>query len=206
MTLSYFDLRAQDFPNLFKASTEMFQKQSGIVLKHKQSQHAKIDYEICTKKHHGASHRCFYVSPTYPDVKIPPLNELLDREKFPQHDEVRWKLLKWMVDEDKLKAHDLEKVPKNYLLDILVLVFMTSTGFISTIEADIILLTIKHVELNMIPDDIETPEFVNERAFRVAHLFTKMHMCVERSLEVTGLKKSMTVRNFDFNFELSLII
>jgi hypothetical protein len=189
-TLHYYDLRLKDCPNLFTVASELFRKQIGILLQHKNE---KICYEICTKKKHSESYQQFRVDPIYPNERVPPLLEFLTRDDHPEHDNLRFKLLKWMIDEQKLKSHDLSTIPTNYFLDILVLVWLTRNDFITTIEADLILLAIKHVELDLLPQNLEAPPIVHPRAFRVSFLFTKFHMTLERSLEVIGLKGSMTV-------------
>lgn len=186
-------MKAKDFPDLFKATTELFQKQSGIILQHKRSRPGGIHIEIATKKSHDEHFQRHRLPPIYPDMELPPLIELLNGEEFPEHDELRWQLVKWTIAEKKLKHHNLEDIPTNYLLDILTLVFLTSKGFIKTAEADLILYTIKSVEQKT-TDGIEAPAVVDVRAFQIAFLYCKIYEYLERSLEVTGLKKSMTVR------------
>lgn len=113
--------------------------------------------------------------------------ELLDREAHPEHDNLRFDLLKWMISEEKLKSCDLRELPGNYLHNILVLVFLTSNEFITTNEADLILLTIKHVEEKSIPKDIFKPEVVDSRAFRVSFMFNMFHNMISDTMEVVGL-------------------
>jgi hypothetical protein len=134
--------------------------------------------------------------PQYPKDEVPPLLEFLNRADFPEHDELRFKLLKWMIDERKLKDVDLSVIPKNYFLDVIVLTWMTRFGFITTTEADFFLLTIKRVETKNIPVNLQPPTVLNKRAFLIAHLFPWFHRTIRRCLEVTGLKKSMKVSGF----------
>lgn len=188
----YVDLRSTDFPNYFDVSIELFRKQIGILLKHQLS-HTKIRYEIVAKKSHEEIYKEYLEPPQFPKDELPPLLELLDRQDHPEHDELRFKLLKWMVDERKLKDCDLSTIPTNYFLDILVLVWMTGNGFITTTEADLVLLTVKRVELKNIPKNYEAPQHIDRRAFCIAIFFTKFHEVLKRSLEVIGLKRSMTV-------------
>lgn len=185
-------MRYNKFPDLFAVTKELFCKQIGIVLQHDRSNFDA--YEVISKRTHDESYLRHYWQKDCPSMVLPPLINLLKRDEFKKHDDLRFQLLKWMIDESKLKNINLDKIPKNYLLDILVLVFMTSKRFISTVEADLILLTIKHVELKMIPAELTMPKIVHERAFHLAFLFTKFYMSIDRCLEVTGLKKSMTVR------------
>lgn len=189
VTLDYYDLRSQG-TNMFDAVNQMFQKQIGILLQHKKE---KIWYEIWAKKNHQTGYQKFHVEPKYPKDEVPSLLEFLNRKKYPNHDKLRFKLLKWMVDEQTLKNQDLSTIPTKYFLDVLVLLWLKRNEFITIVEADLILLTIKQVELKQVPKNLETPAVVNPRAFCVAFLFTKFHKSLERSLEVTGLKGSMTV-------------
>jgi hypothetical protein len=121
------------------------------------------------------------------------LLEFLNRADFPEHDELRFKLLKWMIDERKLKNVDLAVIPKNYFLDVIVLTWMTRFGFITITEADLLLLTIKRVETMNIPANLQPPIVLNKRAYIIARLFSRIFLWIVRSLEVTGLKKSMAV-------------
>lgn len=187
MTLLYYDLRFTGFPDLSPVRKELFRKNIGIVLKHRKSKPGGIHYEVYVKETHEEMFKQEYVSPNYPETELPPLMELLDRHNYPDHDYLRFKLLKWMISDDKLGSSDLTIIPVNYLYDILVLTFMTANNFISTNEADLILLSIKHVEYNLIPKQIQKPNVVDPRAFRVSFLFTMFYYIIMDSMEVVGL-------------------
>jgi hypothetical protein len=189
--LVYNDIRLEKQPKLFNTTTKLFRKQIGVLLQHKNK---KISYPVGSKRFHSEPFQMFHVEPIYPTHKVPPLLELLNRDDFPEHDELRFKVLKWMIDERKLKDVDLAVIPKNYFLDVLVLTWLTTNKFMTTLEADLVLLTIKHVELDLLPQNLLAPPVVNYRAFAVSFLFNKFYTAVERVLEVTGLKNSMTVR------------
>lgn len=188
-SLDYYDLRPEEFSNIFDVVTHLFRKQIGILLKHKQQ---KISYEIGAKRTHEESFSKFLVEPIYPEDELPPLLELLNRSDFPKHDKLRFKLLKWTIDEEKLKKVDLSAIPKKYFQDVITLTWLTFNGLINTIEADLILLSIKHVELDLVPENIQLPQIVHHRAFRIAFMFTKFHNALSRSFQASGLK-SMTV-------------
>lgn len=187
MTLHYYDLRFAGFPDLSSIRKESFRKNIGIVLKHRKSKPGGIHYEVYVKETHEEYFKQDYVSPIYPEMELPPLMELLDCDNYPDHDDLRFKLLKWMISDDKLESSDLTVIPENYLFDILVLTFMTTNGFITTNEADLILLSIKHVEENLIPQQIANPNVVDPRAFRVSFLFTMLYCIIIDSMEVVGL-------------------
>lgn len=194
LTLAYYDMRSEDFPDYFQITTDLFKKQIGILFHHKRSKPGGIHYETCTKTSHDESYDQLYVSPIYPEFEVPSLIDFLNREIHPEHDELRFKLLKWTINEESLEPYDLSRIPKEYLLDVLTLVFMTSHGFITVPEADLILFTIKRVELGLVPVELEPPEVVNDRAARISFLFTKIATMMQRSMEVTGFKNSLMVK------------
>lgn len=194
LTLVYYDMRSTDFPDYFEITMDLFRRQAGILMHHKRNKPGGVHLETCTKKSHGEKYDQIYVSPIYPEIEVPALIELLNRDAYPEHDDLRFMLLKFTINEDFLRPHDLSGIPKKYLLDILSLVFMVTHGFINVEEADLILFTIKQVELGQVPDDLQPPSVVNERAFRISFLFGKISLFLQRSMEVTGFKNSLMVR------------
>jgi len=112
----------------------------------------------------------------------------MDRINYPEHDDLRFKLLKWLICEKKINEINFESIPQTIFLDILALIYMVNEGFIDVIEADIILLSIKHVEDDNVPEVLDIPESLHPRAFYVSLLFSYCHYYVTRCLEVTGLK------------------
>jgi hypothetical protein len=190
-TIHFFDLR--ECGNYCDIISNIFRKQIGIVLRFEPLK----GYEVRCKMSHNDTFRSIYVNPIVPKIAQPPLIELLKRTQYPQHDTIRLDLLKWLINEDRLKNVDLMAIPKNIFSDILVLVFMVCEGFISPFEADIILLTVKHVEIDIVPENITTPYSLHPRAFSISFLFSKIYTLVSRSLEVTGLK-DLLVRSLIF--------
>ncbi|KAG5684497.1 hypothetical protein PVAND_013727 [Polypedilum vanderplanki] len=196
--LSYYDLRLDDFPNLFKKTMKLLCSQVGIILK---SIGRYWNYEVTTKKSHEIGYNKYYVEPIIPDQRIPnvPLHELLQRDKFPQHDKLRFNLLKWTIStKERFYNINIQQIPINYLKDVLLLTFLVTEEFISVKEADIILLSIKYVEENDFPFGVQQlPEYLDRRGFRIAFLFGKFHSYVEKSFEVTGLQDLCKLINFD---------
>jgi hypothetical protein len=111
----------------------------------------------------------------------------LDRDAYPQHDEVRMQLMKWIIS-DKLMDMNLSEVTPNYYCSVLTLFFMVDQGFITVREADIILLSIKHVMLDTIPEEIEYPPVVDKRAFQISFLFSLMFKSIGTSIKQCGMK------------------
>ncbi|XP_070506853.1 uncharacterized protein [Chironomus tepperi] len=190
-TVQFVDLR--EYSNYFDTVSNIFRKQIGIVLRYEQLK----GYEVRCKMSHDDTFRSIYLNPIIPTIVQPPLMELLKRSQYPQHDKIRFDLLKWLISEDNLRNVDLMAIPKNIFSDILVLVYIVSMGFISPFEADIILLTIKHVEIDIVPENLTTPDYLHPRAFFISFLFSKFYTTLSRSLEVTGLKNLLKINNFD---------
>lgn len=111
----------------------------------------------------------------------------LDRDEHPEHDELRFQLLKWTINEELLRSHDLSLIPKHRLIHVLTLAFMATNGFITSPEADLILYTIKQVELGEVPYVLKPPRCIDSHAFRISLLFSKMTPYLMGSLQVTGL-------------------
>jgi hypothetical protein len=172
--------------NLYEKTSLLFRKQIGVVLKEK----LEIDsYQLYTMQNQKERYKRFDVAPIRPEgLDLPPLVELLNRDDFEQYDEVRFKLLKWMVGDEKLEKIELKDIPVNYLLDVLTLSWLSFNGFISTREADLVLLSIESVEKNPFDRKLGPPKSLNSRAFQIAFLFTKFHMLLGDSMEVVGLK------------------
>lgn len=177
----------------------MFRKQIGILL----NQNPTKGYEICAKMSHNDVFRVVKVYPIVPNT-LPPLNELLNRSMCPQHDAIRFNLLKWIINEEKLKNFNIEAVPRIFLFDILTLNFMVYEKFIEPFEADIILLSFKHVVTETVPENMLVPPTVNSRAFMIPFLLKKIHVSIGRCLEVTGLKEFNVKFYLIFNIAFSL--
>lgn len=193
-TAAYFDLSINN--GIFDAKVELFEKQIGIILADMPDRNAQR-YEIITKRTHEEHYRSHWVQPK-PYEDLPPLIEILDRSNYPEHDDIRFKLLKSMIGVPRLRNYNFRTFPTNYLQDILTLVVLRHYKFIDQFEADLILLTIKHVETNTIPEDLQAPSVLNEKAFRTSFLFSKFHMYLDRCFQVTGLTDFGV--NFKFNF------
>ena len=189
-TLFYFNLSKENI-SYYEYTIPLFQRQLGIVYDRKSTS----GHRIYSKLSHSDSYRLSKVYPIFPDVIVPPLGKLLFLKGDKDLDEIRFHLLKWIVCWDKLKDSDLTAIPKNYLLDILVLVFMKENGIISTIEADVILLTIKQVELESSAIDIKNPKTINARAAKISFLYSKIYTNITRCLEFVGLHELKVICN-----------
>lgn len=196
LTMIFNDLREEidlnEFINPYEVTTELIRKQAGIVLKHRQNEFTS--FELCTKRNHLERFQVVDLTPIYPEDSMPDLASLLNRDDHLELDESRFRLLKWMINENLLKEIDLKELPNEYFLDLLTLAFLCFNGFITAFEAKVILITIDlgqkmdkdprhHVpEIKLLP----LTKF-NIRGFKISFLFTKYFNLMRNSLEVTGL-------------------
>lgn len=196
LTLAYYDMRPDsNWPDFYQSSLRLFQRQAGIILKDQRPHSGQIRLEIFSKRSSHEGHHQHFVPLVYPSINVPPLIQLLDRENFQQLDPIRYSLLKWMIS-DSLTV-DLIKIPENYVRNALTLFYLVHERFIDVFEADLILLTIKNVVLNIVDEELEYPPIVDSRAFRIAFLFCKVHSSIGRSIKTVGLKNLKHCLNFD---------
>lgn len=186
MIIGYYDRRPTSTPNFYDVLERLFKRQIGVVLQHQRSSVPDLQLGVKGKRSHSEPMQRHFISPEYPGFEVPDLIELLDRRNFPQHDKVRFQLLKWTIS-DPLANIDLTSIPKRYLRHVLTLHFMIAEGFITKFDADIILLTIKDEAESRIPDDYDYPPIVDPSAFQIAFLFLDFFADMERSFEVVGL-------------------
>lgn len=193
-TLSYTDLRQPNMQKLPHAYIKLLRKQIGIVLMHEQKGN---DTRLITKLSHEEDYKINRITPIFPGIYLPPLIELIDRDHYRQHDKLRFELLAWTISENPSKA--LYSIPPNYLLDVLVLIFLLENELITLDEAYLVLLTIDADEKKfLVNSHIPKIRQLSPRATQVSFMFTKFHLFLQHSLEVTGLKDLM-VSNFIFN-------
>lgn len=192
-SFAYSDL--QKSANYFETCITLLRKQIGVVLKFKPFRR----YEIYTKISHDTPYSLMLFHPIILRGFQPPLKELLNRSQYPQHDTIRFNLLKWLTNEQKSKDIDLESIPKSIFSDIITLTYMVGEGLIDVIEADLVLLTVKYVEENCVPENVEIPNHVNVRAIFISYNFTSCFSKIQTSLEVTGLK------DFSVRFKISYL-
>lgn len=186
--LNFVDLRITHKPNVCLVKLELLRRQIGVLLQLKRS---KIEFPVIVKESHDKSYEEKLVTPVYPPFDVPDLMELLNRQKYPEHDETRFKLLKWMICEEELKSHDFTTMSQDYFVDNLVLTFMTSKKLITIAEADLIMRSL------IAPSQNELVTFnislLDENAFGISMMFTTIYALIQRCLEITGLKDSMSV-------------
>lgn len=206
LSLVYFDCREGDMPLYFDLSVPLVRRQAGVLFIHSQCDIPHL--KIYSKKYHNSEYEKFTMLPLWPPFSVPVLEKLLSDD--PEFDESRFQLLKWTVAWEHLKGFDLREIPSRYIIDVLTLVFLRQGEAITSKEADLILWTIKNVENGTIVRNIQPPEVLDQRAFRVAFIYVKSFANVARSFEVCGLKKRYWVSwlhldsgNFNVNLNFS---
>ena len=160
----------------------------------------KKDFEIVVKTEHEETYKKIFIRPENPkDFELPPLIELMSPENYPQHEEIRWKFLKWISNSENL---EIEKIPQKFFTDILILNFLSREGFLTVFEADLILLSIKMAQdENYEKSFEEIPEVLDPRAFKVSFLFTKFYQAMTKSLKLAGLGKFQVKFGKFYGFE-----
>lgn len=186
-SLMNFDLRQDDCPLYFDIVIPLAQRQFGILLQHKKK--SDIQLKIFIQKNHNETMRLHYVSPVYPPVVTPPLMDLMfdDGDDNEHLEDLRFNLFKWLICWERLGNLDLKAIPKEYFLEIMTLVIMKNHGIITTLEADIFLLTLKSAHLKLCTNEIQYPEVINSKAYRIAFIFIKIRSHVIRSFQIVGL-------------------
>lgn len=183
-TLSYYDLSKEPI-SFYDLVIPLFKRKIGILYNYQC--HTKIKYFVYSKLSHSQSYELLEVDPIFPKQDVPSLKELLFGEDDEALDQVRFNLLKEIIGISI--DIDLKAIPKNYLIDVLVLEFLVLNQVISILEADIILISIKKVELGEFKENIDYPSKLDPRAFRIALLFAKMYSNINGAVEVVGLLK-----------------
>lgn len=181
--------RQTDMPSYHDIVVPFFQRLLGILFFSQRNWLLKRKFEIYSRRSHDEPFERIYVEPIYPlEARLPELIQLLDPDNSELDDE-RYEMLKWMINSKTLSSADLTGLPTCFFLDVLTLVLMQNVGAISSNEADVFLFTSMKVERNEIPADIEYPEYVDHRAFRLAFAFGKIREVISNSLDAIGLNR-----------------
>jgi hypothetical protein len=194
-TVLYQDLRDDEMQNYHEIIIEMFRKQIGIILWND----SDVLYRMVIKRSHSARYEEIQVKPMKFFEDVPPLIELYSRDQYPQHDVTRLKMLKWIIGDRALANYHLDLIPRSYLLDVMTVIFLCHHKLIRVFEADLILLSIKHVETGTVPDNLQHPVVLDSRAFKVAFLFTKCVSYVATTMQTCGLD-DLIVSYLIFNY------
>lgn len=150
------------------------------------------------RKSHEELFKIHYTTPVYPELNVPPLLQLLQRDKYPEHDEFRFEILFWIITNGKLTAaHDIMKVPKRFRVYVMILVYMKALKAISNEEAEIFLLSLTAIPKEIfegISEEYLYAQKLDGRAFRLCFLFTTLHSEIEFAFQSVGLEE-LAVRN-----------
>lgn len=181
-------MQQRNFPDLTGCLMRLDQRLLGIIFQH-QLNSMQESLVLCThsKRNHDEPFMAGQLSPEYPERIVPDLMQFLDRQNFPELDDARFELLKWVLE---ISSEDIQitRIPAVYFRPILTLYFMVREGFITVKEADIVLLTVKHVVLDTIPE-YDRPPVVASRAFQVAFSYLKFYGDAGRCIKTCGLRE-----------------
>lgn len=183
-TLHYYDLRKESI-SFYELVIPLFKRKIGILYNHRCQ--SVVNCFVYSKLLHIQSYQLLEVSPIFSEQYVPQLKELLFGEDNDALTDVRFDLLKEIIGISSSLDIDLKLIPKNYLIDALVLVFLVLNKVINVEEADIILFSIYKVESGEFEEKIKYPSVLEPRAFRIAMLFVKMYSNFNGAVEVVGL-------------------
>ena len=95
----------------------------GVLLYHQQAEDPVRT--VFLKMNHETGHKDYQMRPIYPpEGYVPSIEELLFSADVGLVD-IKFKLLKWIIDaEELLRDCDLKTIPKSYLVDVLLLLFL----------------------------------------------------------------------------------
>lgn len=183
---------------MFKVNVFARQQLAGIVFFN--NRHEDYSLVVSGRKNHETTHGLYKFVAIYPEnVDIPPTIELINREKYPEHDEIRFWLLRWVLmgarNMDMLK---IDKIPEDFLKEMLILFHMRVRRIATSNETDIILLSLKRskemiAQGNRLGYD-KYPRNVKPKAFSLALIFNELFLSVELFCEILGLKLMLNVR------------
>lgn len=198
-SLVFFDLRQDDMFKYFDLCAGLFQRQAGIILHHALEE---ANLRVYTKLSHCQKYREKILQPVLAPFNVPLLDDIFADD--PSFDPIRFDMLKWTINWEKLQHFNIVNIPSNYMIDVLTILYLRHKVVITSKEADILLWTIKNAENGTIPRNLKPPAELDPRAFRLAFLYVRMFGNVARSIEVCGLKKRYWVSFKKFNYNCDL--
>lgn len=188
-TLIHFDLRHNDLGSYYDVAIPMYQRQAGAIMKMKSIVPRRITFS--GKQSHESQYGRFSVDPFLPTFELPTFESMQSDDRT--LDEIRHKLLKWLIDWNKFEHFNIHALPENYLIDIVTIVFMRQNKIITWKESDLLIWTIKNVNNRTISTSLEYPNVVDSRAFRITFLYSRMYANIARSIEICGLAEMYAV-------------
>lgn len=132
-----------------------------------------------------------------PDFEIPTLEELVDCDNNKDLDDMRYKILSWILS-DKIEVDVLKNTkPNKYLIPVLALHFLKTNDYITIDEADLIFITVHSAIEDKIDDEINAPENLVPAMWHAVFLYLHVYNLVKEIFYAVGLEKQVTTSNFD---------
>lgn len=190
MSLWILDLRDRRIKaNFFDVKIKTESRIVGTILQHQRETIGKSLFKFYAKKSHTSCCQQYFLKPEYPPFEVANLKKLLKRDKHKSIDDLRFKLLEWIIDDDlPFIDSDVRAIPKEYFRAVLTLYQLVKGDIIDVFEADLILFSLKCVNKGLIPEDSFVPEIVNARAYEVALLFLYFYDVMGDTINCCGLK------------------
>lgn len=96
------------------------------------------------------------------------------------------KVLLWITGL-QLNVEDIKLIPDDIILDIFICLYLVKNQAMKTVEAECLMQSIIDVHHDK-ADMMKYPKNVNERAFQIGFLFTKLFVIVHSCISAVGLK------------------
>lgn len=196
ITCQYYDFRTE-FPNMFNILVVIRRKLAGIVFANEKPKDPPVT--VYGKLSHEAKHAVHTFNAIYPEnMKIPNFYEILNCEKFPEHNQVRFELLKWIIGVNEINNNDIiNSIGKDLFVETLALTHMVKKGILTIKEADLFMISFERME-NSTNNSCEAPIQVDPRAFGLVFIFKEIVFTIGEVLVTLGLsdKKNVSFINF----------
>lgn len=180
---SFLDLRSTDMKTINELTIPFIQKTAGVLLKNLNDLEPRM---LMLLDRHDGDFIKYPIEIIYPEFPVPSLNELIAGE---MPEATKMVLLSWISDMD-IKIDSVKNIPEEYLADCVILLYLMKNQSLKFIDARCILKTLIDARRRIIRLDVSTeyPKEIDERAYRVCSLYSKMYFLFQSCLSSIGLK------------------
>uniref|UniRef100_A0A336MBB3 CSON013630 protein n=1 Tax=Culicoides sonorensis TaxID=179676 RepID=A0A336MBB3_CULSO len=185
--------------NYTKLLIELRRRMIGVILKHRND--PNIQSKVIVKQSHEQPYEEISITPIYPEIEVPPLDDLLFPEIGDGLDSQRKLLLQWILSGTKNNQIDTDKLftlRTDYICTVATLFFLVKEADFPKDIADVVLLSIEETRnKSMDPKFHEAPKYLVKDAFIYDFVFLRMYILVEKIFKIVGLGKYLTLVQFD---------
>lgn len=180
---SFLDLRSTDMKTINELTIPFIQKTAGVLLKNLNDLEPRV---LMMMDRHNGDFIKYPIEVIFPDFPVPSLNELI-AGGIPEA--TKMDLLSYISDMD-IKIDSIKNISEEYLADCVILMYLMKNQSLKYIDARCILKTLVDARRRSVRLDISTeyPKEIDERAYRVCFLYSKMYFLFQSCLSSIGLK------------------